>query len=128
MKNEFRCVNVIQDLCPIFLHIRQGIGTFKLGQRNGSSRTLNTIDIGHTYFIGFSGGVQLIYRLASEIGGKSLQAAHAAWEVLDPSVCGGYAMPAYLVQGAKDMHLPLAGGFNDEGEKTVVGIETKVAI
>jgi polyhydroxybutyrate depolymerase len=103
-----------------------------------------TIDAGRIYFIGFSGGAKLIYGLASdplisariagigtvagEIGGKSLQPADAAWEVIDPSVSGGRAMPAYLVQGAQDTHLPLAGGFDDEGEKIVVGFETKLAI
>jgi polyhydroxybutyrate depolymerase len=103
-----------------------------------------SVDTSRIYFIGFSGGAKLIYGLASdpvisariagigtvagETGGKSLQPADAAWEMIDPSVTGGRAMPAYLLQGAKDTHLPLAGGFDDEGEKIVVGFETKVAI
>jgi poly(3-hydroxybutyrate) depolymerase len=101
------------------------------------------IDAGRIYFIGFSGGAKLIYGLASDpsisariagigtvagqIGGKLLQPA-AAWEIIDPSVTGGLAMPAYLVQGAKDTHMPIEGGFDDEGEKILVGFETKVAI
>jgi polyhydroxybutyrate depolymerase len=103
-----------------------------------------TIDAGRIYFIGFSGGAKLIYGLAcdplisariagigtvaGETGGKSLQPADAAWEMIDPSVSGGRAMPAFLVQGAKDTHLPLAGGFDNEGEKIVVDFETKLAI
>lgn len=103
-----------------------------------------TIDTDRIYFIGFSGGAKLIYGLASdpvisariagigtvagEIGGKSLQPSNAAWEVIDPSVTGGHPMPAYLVQGAKDTHLPIEGGFDNDGEKIVVGFETKVAI
>jgi poly(3-hydroxybutyrate) depolymerase len=103
-----------------------------------------SVDASRIYFIGFSGGAKLIYELASdpllssriagigtvagEIGGKPLVPATAPWEVRDPSVTGGRAVSAYLVQGAKDTHLPLAGGFDDDGEKVVVGFETKVAI
>lgn len=102
------------------------------------------LDTSRIYFIGFSGGAKLIYGLASDplisariagigtvagdIGSKSLLPDTTPWEVSDPSVSGGHAMPAFLVQGAKDMHLPFAGGFDDEGEKIVVGFETKVAI
>lgn len=103
-----------------------------------------SIDTSRIYFVGFSGGAKLIYGLASEplisariagigtvagdIGGKPLQPSTAAWEISDPSVTGGRAMSAYLVQGAKDTHLPLAGGFDNEGEKIGVGFETKVDI
>jgi len=103
-----------------------------------------SIDARRIYFIGFSGGAKLIYGLASdpllsdriagigtvagEIGGKSLLSSTAPWDVSDPSVKGGRPMSAFLVQGDKDTHLPLVGGFDDEGEKIVVGFETKVAI
>jgi len=102
------------------------------------------IDAARIYFVGFSGGAQLIYELAGDpqlsariagvgtlagkIGGKQLQPADAAWEIIDPSIGHGSAMPAFLVQGAQDTHLPIDGGFDDEGESILVGFETKVAI
>lgn len=114
-----------------------------------------TVDTGRIYLVGFSGGAKLIYGLASdsatsariaasdsatsariaaigtvagETGGKQLEPPEAPWAMIDPSVSGGRPMPAFLVQGAKDAHLPIDGGFDDEGEKIVVGFETKVAL
>jgi poly(3-hydroxybutyrate) depolymerase len=103
-----------------------------------------TIDTGRIYFIGFSGGAKLIYDLATdpeisariagigtvagEIGGRRREPVETAWVIIDPGLSEGCPMPAYLVQGAKDTHLPIEGGFDDEGEGIVVGFETKVAI
>ena len=103
-----------------------------------------SIDAARVYFAGFSGGAKLIYELAADplisariagigtvagsIGLKPLQPATSAWQIIDPSVTGGVPMPAYLVQGQADTGQPAAGGFDDDGEKIVVGFETKVAI
>jgi polyhydroxybutyrate depolymerase len=103
-----------------------------------------SIDHGRIYFVGASGGSKLVYQLASDpqisariagigtvagaIGGKPTEPANAAWEIIDPSVTEGCPMPAFLVQGGQDEKLPLEGGFADEGEKIIVGFETKVAI
>jgi poly(3-hydroxybutyrate) depolymerase len=103
-----------------------------------------TIDAGRIYFVGFSGGAKLIDRLACDplisariagigmvagaIGGKSTEPANARWGVHDPSVTEGCPMSAFLVHGALDEKLPIAGGFGDEGETIVVGFETKLAI
>lgn len=102
------------------------------------------VDTGRIYFVGFSGGAQLIYRLAADpaisariagvgtiaglIGGRPTEPADAQWELIDPSVTGGCPMPAFLVQGGQDERLPAAGGFGDAGETVVIGFETKVAI
>lgn len=103
-----------------------------------------SVDVGRIYFVGFSGGAHLIYRLAGdpaissriagvgtvagEIGSKLTEPYTSTWEIDDPSVTGGLPMPAILVQGVRDRRLPIAGGFDDEGEKIVVGFETKIAL
>jgi poly(3-hydroxybutyrate) depolymerase len=103
-----------------------------------------TIDTQRIYFIGFSGGAKLIYNLAAdplisariagigtvagEIGGKPVEPCASPWEIIDPSVTGGVAMPAYLVQGERDKRMPLTGGFDDDSEQILVGFETKMAI
>jgi poly(3-hydroxybutyrate) depolymerase len=103
-----------------------------------------TIDTRRIYFIGFSGGAKLIYNLAADplistriagigtvagiIGGKRVHPASSPWIISDPSVTSGVPMPAYLVQGARDRRLPLAGGFDDDGEQMMLGFENKVAI
>jgi polyhydroxybutyrate depolymerase len=103
-----------------------------------------TIDIGRIYFVGFSAGAILINRIAchleisariagigavaGKIGSKKTEPFDAPWVILDPSVSGGCAMPAFLVHGALDEILPLEGGFGDEGEMIMVGFETEVAI
>lgn len=103
-----------------------------------------TIDTRRIYFIGFSGGAKLIYNLAADplisariagigtvagdIGSKRVQPATSPWIISDPSVTRGVPLPAYLVQGARDRRLPLAGGFDDDGEQMMIGFEAKVAI
>lgn len=103
-----------------------------------------SVDAGRIYFVGFSGGAHLIYRLAAdpmvsariagigtvagEIGSKLTEPYTSTWEIDDPSVTGGLPMPAFLVQGVRDQRLPIAGGFDDEAEKIVVGFETKIAL
>lgn len=103
-----------------------------------------TIDTARIYFIGFSGGAKLIYDLASDpaisariagigtvagaIGSRQLEPPMLPWEIIDPSVTGGTPMPAYLIQGKQDDHMPMAGGFDNEHEKMLVGFETKVTI
>lgn len=103
-----------------------------------------SIDTQRVYFVGFSGGAKLIYELAADpamsariagvgtvagtIGSKPVLPATSAWAIIDPSVGGGTPMAAFLVQGQQDPKLPAAGGFDDDGEKILVGFETKVAI
>jgi poly(3-hydroxybutyrate) depolymerase len=102
------------------------------------------IDTRRIYFVGFSGGAKLIYRLAADpllspriaaiatvagmIGDKRVEPANSPWTMVDPSMSGGSAIPAFLVQGARDRRLPVDGGFDDEGEQITVGFETKIAI
>ncbi|HEY0607221.1 MAG TPA: PHB depolymerase family esterase [Herpetosiphonaceae bacterium] len=106
--------------------------------------TRYTIDPSRIYFIGFSGGAKLIYNLACDpqisariaaiatvagaIGGKPVEPAAAPWTIIDPSITGGVAMSAYLVQGRNDRHFPIEGGFDNKGEWILVGFATKVAI
>lgn len=103
-----------------------------------------TIDAGRIYFVGFSGGAKLIYRLAAdpqisarvagiatvagEIGGKSTEPATSSWEVIDPSASGGVPMSALLLQGASDVRLPEVGGFDDEFERIGASFQMKVDI
>jgi polyhydroxybutyrate depolymerase len=103
-----------------------------------------TIDAERMYVIGFSGGAKLIYGLAcdpvisariagiatvaGDIGSRQLEPPASPWDITDPSVTGGAPMPAFLVQGQRDDHMPLLGGFNDDRDKLLVGFETKVAI
>jgi len=103
-----------------------------------------TVDDSRIYFIGFSGGAQLIYRIASDprisariaavgtvagdIGSRAVTAPAEPWEIIDPGVTGGIPMPAYLVHGGRDPNLPIHGGFDGAGERIGVGFETKVAI
>jgi poly(3-hydroxybutyrate) depolymerase len=66
------------------------------------------------------------------LGGNSCSAmterAEVVWGFHDPSVTDGCAIPAFLVHGALDEKLPLAGGFGDGGEIIIAGFETEVAI
>ncbi len=103
-----------------------------------------TIDTARIYFVGFSGGAKLIYRLAAdpqisariaavatvagEIGGKSTDPTTSDWEVIDPSASGGVPMSALLLQGGNDIRLPEHGGFDDEFERIGASFQVKVDI
>lgn len=102
------------------------------------------IDTTRIYFVGFSGGAKLIYTLAAEprisariagvatvageIGSKLVEPPTSSWVIIDPSITGGTAMPAFLVQGGRDQRLPAAGGYDHDHEQIHVGFETKTAI
>lgn len=102
------------------------------------------IDRRRIYFVGFSGGAKLIYRLAAdpqispriagiatvagEIGGKNASPLTSPWEMIDPSVGGGLPMSALLLQGGSDLHLPSAGGFDQEFSRISVSFQNKVDV
>jgi poly(3-hydroxybutyrate) depolymerase len=89
-----------------------------------------TINSRRIYFIGFSGGAKLCYRLvadpdisariaaiatvAGDWGSKRTDPPTSPWEFIDPNVSGGSPMSAMLLQGGEDEGLPAMGGFNKE--------------
>ena len=103
-----------------------------------------TIDTHRIYFIGFSGGARLTYRLASDpqisariaaiatmagdIGSKLTEPPTSAWEVHDPSVSSGVPMSAMILQGGNDVKLPAAGGFSEDFDRIGLSFQVKVDI
>jgi poly(3-hydroxybutyrate) depolymerase len=103
-----------------------------------------TIDSRRVYFIGFSGGAKLCYRLAAdpaisariaaiatvagEMGGKLTEPPTSPWEIIDPAATGGVPMSALLLQGGNDERMPAAGGFDEEFDRISASFQTKVDI
>jgi poly(3-hydroxybutyrate) depolymerase len=101
-----------------------------------------TIDSRRVYFIGFSGGAKLCYRLAAdpdisariaaiatvagEMGGKLAEPPTSPWEIIDPAATGGVPMSALLLQGGDDKRMPAAGGFDEEFDRISASFQTKV--
>lgn len=102
------------------------------------------IDRRRIYFVGFSGGAKLIYRLAADpqispriagiatvagdMGGKLTQPVTSPWEIIDPSVGGGLPMSAFLLQGGSDIRLPATGGFDEDFGRISISFQNKVDI
>jgi poly(3-hydroxybutyrate) depolymerase len=103
-----------------------------------------TINWRRIYFIGFSGGGKLCYRLAArpdisariaaiatvagDIGTKQTDPPTSPWEIIDPSVSTGAAMSALLLQGGADVRTPAAGGFKDDYTSIKMSFQSKVDI
>src|SRR5262245_13202372 len=103
-----------------------------------------TINWRRIYFIGFSGGGKLCYRLAADpaisariaaiatvagdIGAKQTDPPTSPWEIIDPSVSTGAAMSALLLQGGADVRTPAAGGFKDDYTSIKMSFQSKVDI
>ncbi len=94
------------------------------------------------YFIGFSGGAKLSYRLAADpaisariaaiatmagdMGRKLTETPTSPWEIIDPTASGGVPMSALLLQGGEDEELPPMGGFGEDYESIKISFQTKV--
>ncbi|HEY6401246.1 MAG TPA: hypothetical protein VI479_07540 [Blastocatellia bacterium] len=103
-----------------------------------------TIDSRRIYFIGFSGGAKLIYRLAADpnisariaaiatvagdMGSKRTDPPTSPWKIIDPSVSVGAPMSALLLQGGEDKRQPAAGGFDEDFDTIKISFQTKVDI
>ncbi len=101
-----------------------------------------TIDSRRVYFIGFSGGAELIYKLAADpaisariaaiatvagdMGSKLTDPPTSPWEIIDPAASGGVPMSALLLQGVEDQRQPAIGGFKDNFETIKMSFQTKV--
>jgi poly(3-hydroxybutyrate) depolymerase len=101
-----------------------------------------TIDSRRVYFIGFSGGAKLCYRLAADpaisariaaiatmagdMGGKRTEPPASPWEIIDPTASGGVPMSALLLQGGEDQRLPAMGGFEEDFSSIKSSFQTKV--
>jgi poly(3-hydroxybutyrate) depolymerase len=101
-----------------------------------------TIDSRRVYFIGFSGGAKLCYRLAADpaisariaaiatvagdMGSKPTDPPTSPWEIIDPAASGGVPMSALLLQGGEDTGLPVMGGFPDDFTSIRSSFQTKV--
>ena len=101
-----------------------------------------TIDSRRIYFIGFSGGAKLCYRLAADpaisariaaiatvagdMGSKPTDPPTSPWEIIDPTASGGAPMSALLLQGGEDTGLPVMGGFPDDFSSIRSSFQTKV--
>ena len=101
-----------------------------------------TIDSRRIYFIGFSGGAKLSYRLAADpaisariaaiatvagdMGRKQTDPPTSPWEIIDPSASGGTPMSALLLQGGEDKKLPAMGGFEEDFSSIKTSFQAKV--
>lgn len=101
-----------------------------------------TIDSRRIYFIGFSGGAKLCYRLAADpaisariaaiatvagdMGGKRTEPPTSPWEIIDPTASGGVPMSALLLQGGEDKREPVMGGFEEDFSSIKSSFQTKV--
>jgi polyhydroxybutyrate depolymerase len=101
-----------------------------------------TINSRRVYFIGFSGGAKLCYRLAADpaisariaaiatvagdMGSKPTNPPTSPWEIIDPAASGGSPMSALLLQGGEDTGLPAMGGFPDDFSSIRSSFQTKV--
>jgi poly(3-hydroxybutyrate) depolymerase len=101
-----------------------------------------TINSRRIYFIGFSGGAMLCYRLAADpaisariaaiatvagdMGSKPTNPPTSPWEIIDPAASGGAPMSALLLQGGEDTGLPAMGGFSDDFTSIRSSFQTKV--
>jgi poly(3-hydroxybutyrate) depolymerase len=101
-----------------------------------------TIDSSRVYFIGFSGGAELIYKLAAvpaisariaaiatvagDMGSKRTDPPTSPWVIIDPAASGALSMSALLLQGGEDVRQPAAGGFKDDFETIKMSFQTKV--
>jgi polyhydroxybutyrate depolymerase len=101
-----------------------------------------TIDSRRVYFIGFSGGAELIYKLvadpaksariaavatvAGDMGSKRTDPPTSPWEIIDLAASGGVPMSALLLQGGVDVRQPANGGFKDDFETIKMSFQTKV--
>jgi polyhydroxybutyrate depolymerase len=103
---------------------------------------MNHIDSRRVYFIGFSGGAALIYKLAADpaistriaaiatvagdMGSKRTDPPTSPWEITDPAASGGAPMSALLLQGGEDKRLPAAGGFEEDFTTIKISFQAKV--
>lgn len=103
-----------------------------------------TVDAERIYFIGFSGGAQLIYKLAADptlseriaaiatvaggIGMKPTDPVDAPWEIIELDATESAPMPALLLQGGADTKAPEHGGFSQDFGKIVLSFPMKVDI
>ncbi|HXF04717.1 MAG TPA: PHB depolymerase family esterase [Blastocatellia bacterium] len=103
-----------------------------------------TVDTHRIYFIGFSGGAQLSYKLAADpqisariaaiataagsIGSKFTDPPTSPWEIIDPSASGGRPLSALLLQGGNDRKLPAEGGFPEDYNEIQLSFQVKVDI
>jgi poly(3-hydroxybutyrate) depolymerase len=101
-----------------------------------------TIDESRIYFIGFSGGAKLSYRLAAhpeisariaaiatvagDMGRKRTDPPTSPWEIIDPVASGGVPMSALLLQGGEDKKLPAMGGFDEDFGSIKTSFQAKV--
>jgi len=101
-----------------------------------------TIDSRRIYFIGFSGGAKLCYRLAADpaisariaaiatvagdMGSKRIDPPTSPWEIIDPIASGGIPMSALLLQGGEDMKQPAVGGFGKDFDSIKTSFQAKV--
>ena len=101
-----------------------------------------TINSRRVYFLGFSGGAKLCYRLAADpaisariaaiatvagdMGSKPTDPPTSPWEIIDPAASGGAPMSALLLQGGEDTGLPAMGGFPDDFSSIRSSFQTKV--
>jgi poly(3-hydroxybutyrate) depolymerase len=101
-----------------------------------------TIDSRRIYFIGFSGGAKLCYRLAADpeisariaaittvagdMGSKRTEPPTSPWEIVDPTASGGTPMSALLLQGGEDKRLPATGGFEEDFSSIKSSFQAKV--
>jgi len=101
-----------------------------------------TIDSRRIYFIGFSGGAKLCYRLAADpaisariaaiatvagdMGSKRIDPPTSPWEIIDPIASGGVPMSALLLQGGEDKKQPAMGGFGEDFDSIKTSFQAKV--
>jgi poly(3-hydroxybutyrate) depolymerase len=101
-----------------------------------------TINSRRVYFIGFSGGAKLCYRLAAnpaiseriaaiatvagDMGSKPTNPPTSPWEIIDPAASGGAPMSALLLEGGEDKRRPVIGGFEEDFDAINFSFQAKV--